>query len=75
MSNIQNFQPDSAEFGNYDKDYESDGWKDSVSNEFLLFMGFLISCLLNVFVGIIFGILLWDTHYDIQIWKLFPYVL
>ncbi len=35
------------------KDCEFDGWKDSVSHEFLLFMGFLISCLINVFVDLL----------------------
>ena len=40
------------------KDYEFDGWKDSVSHNFLLFMGFLISCLLNAFFETIFRILL-----------------
>ena len=40
------------------KDYEFDWLKDSVLHDFLLFMGFLISCLLNVFVETIFRILL-----------------
>ena len=40
------------------KDYEFDWWKDSVSHDFLLFMSFFISCLLNVFVETIFRIFL-----------------
>jgi len=35
---------------NKDYEFEFDWWKDSVSHDFLLFMGFLISCLLNAFV-------------------------